>query len=61
MILIQTWTPAERQAALDKAHEGKKLTDHEVRKLTEATSQAGRFGGAAKAALAEDEKRFGKR
>lgn len=58
---MSTWNPADRQAALDRAAKGEKLSDFEFGKLQEATHQSGRWGTAAKKAVAEDEKRFGKR
>lgn len=58
---MPTWNPADRQAALDKASTGQRLSDFERRKLQEATHQSGRWGTASKKAITEDEKRFGKR
>ena len=58
---MPTWNPADRQAAIDKADRGEKLSDFEARKLQEAGRQTGFWGTAAKKAVAKDEKHFGKR
>lgn len=58
---MATWNPADRQAALDRVAEGKKLSDFEIQKLREAGRQIGFWGTASKQAIAKDEKRFGKR
>lgn len=58
---MPTWNPDQRREALSKPGKGQKLSAHEVRKLQEATLQAGGIGEAAKRALAENEKRFGRR
>lgn len=58
---MATWNPADRQAAIDKADRGERLSGFERRKLQEAGRQTGSWGTAAKKAVARDEERFGKR
>lgn len=58
---MATWNTSDRNVAFSKAAGGEKLSDFERRKLAELGSQAGKLGTAARKAVADDEKRFGKR
>ena len=58
---MPTWNSDQRREAISKPGKGLQLSAHEIQKLKEATLQAGGIGEAAKQALAENERRFGKR
>jgi len=58
---MATWNTSDRNVAFTKAAGGEKLSDFEIRKLKELGTQAGGLGAAARKAVADDEKRFGKR
>ena len=58
--MFDTWTNADHQAALQAAKNGT-ADKYQQTKLAEAAKQAGPRGEAAKQALAENERRFGKR
>lgn len=52
-----TWTNRQHDEALKKVDEGKRLSDHEERKLREASQQAGGRGTTAHKAIQDYDKR----
>jgi hypothetical protein len=52
-----TWTNRQHDEALKKVKDGEKLSDHEERKLREASQQAGGRGTTANKAMQDYDKR----
>ena len=49
--MFDTWTPKQREAAIEKGLSGGRLDPYQRRKLEELTQQAGALGQRAKDAL----------
>ncbi len=54
--MFDTWTPKQREAAIEKGLSGGKLGSYERHKLEELTQQAGALGQKAKVALNKSKK-----